>query len=69
MKPIAVALTVATVALAGCTSEPQPEPISDQDYGGKVSAGHGAVVTRGSVRCPDWASVIYRGDLYCVKSR
>lgn len=69
MKPIAIALTVATVALAGCAPATGPEPVTNQNYGGKVSAGHSGVVTRGAYRCPDWANTMHRGDLYCLKGQ
>lgn len=70
MKPIALALTVATLALAGCAPAPGPEPISNQSYGGKYGnkGAHGHnVVTRGAYRCPKWANTMHRGDMYCLK--
>lgn len=68
LKPIAIAFAVATVGLAGCTTAPAPEPVTDQNYGGKLG-GSGAYVTRSTYRCPDWANVMHRGDLYCLKNR
>ena len=69
IQPIAAALTVATLTLAGCSETVGTVPITDQNYGGKVGAAHSGVVTRGSYRCPDWANVMHRGDLYCLKTR
>lgn len=67
MKSVAATLTVAIMALAGCSETVGTEPITNQNYGGKVGAAHGGVVTRGAYRCPDWANVMHRGDLYCLK--
>jgi hypothetical protein len=69
-KTIALTLTVAALTLSACAPAPAPEPVTDQDYGGKVDSGHtgtSGVVTlfRG---CPEWAPIVYRGDLYCLKN-
>ena len=63
---IATTLTVAALALTACA--PVLDPVSDQNYGGKVDASHttsGAAVTRFR-GCPEWAPKIYRGDMYCL---
>lgn len=70
-KTLAMTFAVAALGLAACAPAPGPEPITDQNYGGKVSssagyAASGAAVTRFR-GCPSWAPNMYRGDLYCLK--
>lgn len=64
MKPISIALIATVLGLAACAPAPAPEPVTDQNYGGKYNASH--TVSRGHLACPDWASFMYRGDMYCT---
>ena len=68
LKPISVALVVSLAGLAGCAPSTTPDPVVEQYYDGGHS-GSGSYVARSSNRCPNWANVIHRGDLYCLKNR
>lgn len=67
---LSTSAVIAALTLSACA--PAPEPVSNQNYGGKVNASHSAsqTTTAGATTrfrgCPEWAPKIYRGNMYCL---